>query len=53
MKKRFTGRVRGGSYEVLDPNGGVVKTMTIAEAREHPKLASAIDRNGWDAIPEE
>lgn len=53
MKQRYAGRVAGGNYEVLDPAGGVVKQMTLAAARTDSKLKAAIERNGWDAIPEE
>lgn len=53
MKQRYAGRVNGDSYEVLAPDGGVAKTMTLAEARADTKLAAAIERNGWEAIPEE
>jgi hypothetical protein len=51
VKKRFGGRVRGGLYEILAPDGGVIKQLTLADARNDTKLAAAIQRNGWEAIP--
>jgi hypothetical protein len=53
VKQRFVGRVNGDNYEVLNPDGGVGKVMTLAEARTDTKLAAAIERNGWEAVPEE
>lgn len=53
MKQRFAGRVRGGLYEVLNPAGGVVKEIPLDEARGDTRLAAAIERNGWEPIPEE
>lgn len=49
MKRRITGRVNGGYYEVLDPDGGVQMQMPLVEAREDAKLQAAIKRNGWEA----
>jgi hypothetical protein len=53
VKQRFAGRVRGDLYEVLNPAGGVVKEIPLSQARGDSKLAAAIERNSWDAIPEE
>lgn len=53
MKQRITGRVNGGSYEILATDGGVMQVFTLEQARTDTKLAAAIKRNGWPAIPEE
>jgi hypothetical protein len=52
MKKRITGRVNGGNYEVLDTAGGVIRQVPLSEARGDTKLIAAIARNGWEAIPD-
>lgn len=52
MKQRYSARVSGGNYEVLDPSGVAVKAIPLAEARNDSKLASAIARNGWPQVPE-
>lgn len=46
---RIEGRVEGGQY-VIRGASGVMKEIPIAEAREDPKLAAAIQRNGWEPI---
>lgn len=51
-KQRITGRVSGNSYEIVHPGGGVVSSVPLSDARKDAKLASAIARNGWEAIPE-
>lgn len=48
MKKRITGRVSGANYEVLSPDGDVVKQIPLEEADS--KLKAAIERNGWEKI---
>lgn len=53
MKQRITGRVNGGNYEVVYPDGSVMKTAALSEARQDEKLRAAIQRNGWEALPEE
>lgn len=52
MKQRVTGRVNGDRYEVTYPGDIVVQSVPLSEARQDSKLAAAIDRNGWEAIPE-
>jgi hypothetical protein len=52
MKQRIVGRVNGENYEVVYPDGSVVKTLPLDEARNDEKLKAAIQRNGWPAIPE-
>ena len=47
---RIEGRVRGSLYLIEGPHG-VVKEMPLAEARDDAKLAKAIERNGWEPIP--
>lgn len=49
MKQRITGRVSGSNYEVVSPDGNVLKTIPLSEADS--KLRSAIERNGWEALP--
>lgn len=53
MKQRILGRVKDGNYEVVHPDGGIVSQTPLKDARTDKKLASAIERNGWEAIPEE
>lgn len=50
MKQRFEGKVTGSVYRLLAPDGGVLKEIPLAEAREDKKLAAAIARNGWEPI---
>lgn len=52
MKQRIEGRVSGSTYVVTAPDGGVMKQIPLDEARRDPKLKAAIERNGWQAIPE-
>lgn len=52
MKQRISGRVQGGNYEVVYPDGSVMHQVALAEARNDAKLAAAIERNGWEKIPE-
>jgi hypothetical protein len=37
-------------YEVVSPEGDVLKEIPLAEAADHSRLQAAIERNGWDAI---
>lgn len=53
MKMRIEGRVVGGRYKVHDADGGVLTDVTLDEARADSRLAAAIKRNGWEAIPNE
>ncbi len=43
---RTEGRVEGGKYVIR--RDGVLRTYTLAEAREDKKLVAAIRRNGWE-----
>ena len=52
MKQRIAGRVNGENYEVVYPDGSVMKQIPLGEARNDTQLAAAIQRNGWEAIPE-
>lgn len=52
MKKRITGHVVGGDYEIHDTAGGVIRRVSLSEARGDTKLIAAIVRNGWEAIPD-
>jgi hypothetical protein len=52
-KQRILGRVQGDMYQVVHPDGGIVSETPLKDAREDSKLAAAIKRNGWEAIPEE
>lgn len=52
-KQRIQGRVQGGNYVIVHPDGGIVSETPLRDARTDKKLASAIERNGWEAIPEE
>lgn len=38
-------------YVIRGPQG-VVKEIPLSEARDDTKLAAAIKRNGWEAIPD-
>lgn len=49
MKRRIIGRVIGPNYEVVSPDGDVMRSIPLSEADS--KLRSAIERNGWEAIP--
>jgi hypothetical protein len=53
VKQRVEGRVSNGCYEVVGVDGGVISQVPLAEARRDTKLAAAIKRNGWPAVPEE
>lgn len=48
---RIEGRVEGGQY-VIRGATGVIKQMTLDEARRDTKLAGAIRRNGWEGVPD-
>lgn len=50
MKQRFAGRVSGEFYEVTRPDGSVALRTPLGEADR--KLKAAIERNGWEKIPE-
>lgn len=50
MKQRITGRVNGANYEVLSPDGDVMKSTPLEEARKDSKLLAAIERNGWEKL---
>jgi hypothetical protein len=52
MKSRIVGRVKGQEYQVVQGDA-VISSYPLSEARTDSKLAAAIKRNGWDAIPEE
>lgn len=52
MKQRITGRVRGDNYEIVYPDGSVMKETALSDARNDTKLKASIERNGWEAIPE-
>ena len=48
---RLEGRVEHSQYVIRGPQG-VVKEIQLDQAREDRKLAAAIQRNGWEAIPD-
>jgi len=52
-KQRILGRVQGGNYEIVHPDGSVVSQVPLRDARGDARLAASIKRNGWEAIPEE
>lgn len=52
-KERILGRIREGNYEIVHPDGSVVSQTPLSDARGDTKLAAAIKRNGWKALPEE
>jgi hypothetical protein len=52
VKQRQTGAVVGGNYEIRAPNGGLIWQQPLSDVRGDRKLAAAIKRNGWEAIPE-
>lgn len=52
-KQRITGRVQGGNYKIVHPDGSVMSQTPLSAARTDAKLAAAIKRNGWDAVPVE
>lgn len=45
------GQVRHSQYVITGPRG-VMKEIPLDQARGDPKLAAAIKRNGWEAIPD-
>ena len=47
---RTEGTVEGGNYVVR--HGGVLRTYTLDEAKADRKLKAAIQRNGWEPLPE-
>jgi hypothetical protein len=49
---RIVGRVNGNNYEVVYPDGSVMKSIPLNEAARDEKLKAAIQRNGWEALPE-
>lgn len=46
---RIEGRVVGGRY-VITGSIGVMKDVSLSEARDDPKLQAAIKRNGWEPV---
>lgn len=48
---RLEGRVRHSLYVIEGPQG-VMKEIPLEQARSDTKLAAAIKRNGWEAIPD-
>ena len=48
---RLEGRMENGQYVIRGPQG-VVKEIPLEDAREDKKLAAAIQRNGWEGIPD-
>jgi hypothetical protein len=48
---RITGHVEEGNYVIRDTSGGVIRMISLDEARADTKLRAAIERNGWEAIP--
>lgn len=48
---RIEGRVEHSQYVIRGPQG-VMKQTPLSEAREDRKLLSAIERNGWERIPD-
>jgi len=52
VKQRREGRVWEGNYEIVEHDGSVIAQIPLADARNDSKLAAAIVRNGWPAIPE-
>lgn len=52
MKQRISGRVNGGFYEVVNPDGSMRYRAPLEQARNDAKLAAAIERNGWQGLPE-
>lgn len=53
MKVRITGRVNGDNYEIVGVDGSVTQQIPLADASKDTKLAAAIKRNGWEALPDE
>lgn len=51
MKQRREGRVQGDAYVIVDFDGTVIMQTPLAQAAADEKLAAAIARNGWEAIP--
>jgi hypothetical protein len=51
-KQRIQGRVVGDQYEVFGVDGAMLSRTPLTEARSDTRLAAAIKRNGWEAIPE-
>ena len=47
---RVEGKVVGNNYVVS--HDGVLRTYTLEEARADKKLLKAIERNGWQQLPE-
>lgn len=48
---RIEGRVEHSQYVIRGPQG-VLKEIPLTEARGDRKLLSAIERNGWEGIPD-
>lgn len=48
---RLEGRVEHSQYVIRGPQG-VMKQIPLEEARGDRQLASAIQRNGWEEIPD-
>lgn len=53
MRQRIVGRVSGSNYEIVYPDGSVMRLIPLAEARQDTKLLASIERNDWPALPEE
>lgn len=49
-KQRIEGRLRGNSYLILAPDGGVLREYPLGAAREDQKLKAAIARNSWEPL---
>lgn len=48
---RLEGRMEHRQYVIRGPRGAV-KEIPLDQAREDSRLAAAIRRNGWEAIPD-
>lgn len=46
---RIEGRIEGGNYVVA--HEGTLRKIPLEEARQDRKLLKAIERNGWEQIP--
>lgn len=51
MKQRIVGRVNGETYEIVAPDGMVMRSIPLDEARSDRQVRKAIERNpSWEAI---
>jgi hypothetical protein len=48
---RIEGRVEHSNY-VIRGSQGVMKQIPLDQARSDTKLRAAIERNGWEGIPD-